>query len=396
MNSPSLEKGSTRTPKEVTILPSTGERYLPGMGGRIAAEHLARYAFASQFVNDKKVLDIASGEGYGSAILAQAASAVAGVDIAEDAVLFARHKYEAIENVEFRLGDVSSLEFENENFDVITCFETIEHVADPLAAIVELKRVLHKQGLLVVSTPNRENYSARYDYDNPYHKKELEFEEFRDALSNSFKVVKFFGQFSGAASNIVEIDNNGFYNIPESNTDVTHVDVPKWTGNASCGSTDPLYFVAICSDAAWPIEPTPTEFFDPADWRTIEDEFLMREIRSSPSVNAGVVDQLVTQLNIVNTLRSELKLANLKLSQVQSVPRNIHLEEVNVLRAAFGSLKEEYKRLDREFNDITQKLYSIETSTTWRMTSTLRRVVAKNPITRKAARLISSIFVKKK
>lgn len=172
--------------------------------------------------------------------------------------------------------------------------------------------------------------------------------------------------------------------------------MPKWTGNASSGSTDPLYFVAICSDAAWPIEPTPTEFFDPSDWRTIEDEFLMREIRSSPSVNAGVVDQLVTQLNIVNTLRSELKLANLKLSQVQSVPRNIHLEEVNVLRAAFGSLKEEYKRLDREFNDITQKLYSIETSTTWRMTSTLRRVVAKNPIARKAARLISSIFVKKK
>ena len=64
----------------------TGERFVPQCQGEIAAEHYHRYFFASGFVAGKRVLDIASGEGYGTHILAQSAAHVTGVDISPEAV----------------------------------------------------------------------------------------------------------------------------------------------------------------------------------------------------------------------------------------------------------------------------------------------------------------------
>ena len=70
-------------------LPWTEERYLPNVHGSIELEHFHRYLFARQLSLGKRVLDIASGEGYGSALLAQSAANVVGVDIAAEAVAHA-------------------------------------------------------------------------------------------------------------------------------------------------------------------------------------------------------------------------------------------------------------------------------------------------------------------
>jgi len=67
--------------KSDPILEWTGERYVPQMRGTIALEHLHRYAFASEYVQGLDVLDIASGEGYGSEMLSRTARHVYGVDI---------------------------------------------------------------------------------------------------------------------------------------------------------------------------------------------------------------------------------------------------------------------------------------------------------------------------
>ena len=89
-------------------LPWTGERYLTEIHGSIELEHLHRYLFARQFSLGKRVLDIASGEGYGSALLAQSAANVIGVDIAAEAVAHAKVKYQA-DNLEFKIGSVLRL-----------------------------------------------------------------------------------------------------------------------------------------------------------------------------------------------------------------------------------------------------------------------------------------------
>src|SRR5215831_2145342 len=88
----------------LSMLEWTGERYVPWMeGAEIGYEHLHRYAFATQFVRNKRVLDLASGEGYGSNLLAKTAKQVVGIDIDEQSVRHAKNKYIRT-NLDFRIG----------------------------------------------------------------------------------------------------------------------------------------------------------------------------------------------------------------------------------------------------------------------------------------------------
>ena len=88
------------------MLEWTDERYLPFVdtkisGAEIHYEHLHRYAFAAQFVKGKKVLDLASGEGYGSYMLSKEAELVIGIEIDERTVKHASSKYIS-DNLEFK------------------------------------------------------------------------------------------------------------------------------------------------------------------------------------------------------------------------------------------------------------------------------------------------------
>src|SRR5689334_20789642 len=74
------EEGSFKEPSfynsPMNDLPFTGERFIPGTRGEIWIEHWHRYHFASRWVAGKRVLDIACGEGYGTALLARRAAQV--------------------------------------------------------------------------------------------------------------------------------------------------------------------------------------------------------------------------------------------------------------------------------------------------------------------------------
>ena len=67
----------------------TGERFIPTEEGRVRLEHYHRYAQIQEMVVGKNVLDVACGEGYGSAIIASVATSVIGVDISIDAITHA-------------------------------------------------------------------------------------------------------------------------------------------------------------------------------------------------------------------------------------------------------------------------------------------------------------------
>src|SRR5213594_386797 len=102
MGSPAL----SRRTAGLTMLEWTGERYVPWMeGAEIGYEHLHRYAFATQFVRNKRVLDLASGEGYGSHLLAKTAKQVVGIDIDEQAVRHAANNY-IKPNLEYKAGSI--------------------------------------------------------------------------------------------------------------------------------------------------------------------------------------------------------------------------------------------------------------------------------------------------
>ena len=176
-----------------TTLPWTGERYLPEISGSIAIEHIHRYALASQFAKNKKVLDIASGEGYGSKILAKYAHSVVGVDISIDAVLHAKNNY-ACGNLSFIAGTCAEIPLKSASVDLIVSFETIEHHDQHEAMLNEFSRILHSGGLLIISSPDKHVYSDVPGYRNPFHVKELYRNEFVKLVSAHFKHVQVYGQ----------------------------------------------------------------------------------------------------------------------------------------------------------------------------------------------------------
>ena len=145
-----------------TELEFTGERFVPGIAGEIAHEHWHRYAFARRYVAGKRVLDVACGEGYGSALLAGVASSVTGIDIDAGAVAHARQSYAALANVSFSEGSAASLPLPDACVDAVVSFETIEHLprSDQPRMLAENARVLAADGVLLLSAPNPAEYSA--------------------------------------------------------------------------------------------------------------------------------------------------------------------------------------------------------------------------------------------
>ena len=185
------------------MLEWTGERYVPWFdGAEIGYEHLHRYAFATQFVRNKSVLDLACGEGYGSNLLAGTAKHVVGIDLDEQTVKHAKNKY-IRSNLDFRIGSITEIPINGQRvFDVIVCFEALEHVDDHDRLLSEAKRLLAPGGLFFVSTPNKTLYTDEPHFNNPYHVHELYFDEFKAELDRYFKQVKILGQRIYCNSNI--------------------------------------------------------------------------------------------------------------------------------------------------------------------------------------------------
>src|SRR5690349_3436207 len=89
---------------ESVDLKFTGERFVPLqdlLHDEIGVEHLHRYHATVDLVRDKTVLDIASGEGFGAAILAASAKKIYGIDIDEASIKHARNTYGHLNNIEF-------------------------------------------------------------------------------------------------------------------------------------------------------------------------------------------------------------------------------------------------------------------------------------------------------
>ena len=170
-------------------LPWTGERFIPSLGGQIRHEHLHRYALCLEIVRDRDVLDIACGEGYGSAILAKTARSVVGVDIAEQAVDHARRAYGDLRGLRFAAGRADAIPLPDASVDVVVSFETIEHHDRHEEMLAEIHRVLRPGGRLVISSPDRPVYSASATERNEYHVKELDRAEFEALLRRYFRHV---------------------------------------------------------------------------------------------------------------------------------------------------------------------------------------------------------------
>lgn len=182
----------------------TGERLETHIQTRDTVDHLHRYAIALNYVEGKTVLDIASGEGYGSNLLCKSAKFVYGVDIDEMTVREAQQKYQA-ENLEYRVGSTDAIPLESGTVDVVISFETIEHHDKHEEMLLEIKRILKPDGVLIISTPDKYFYSDKRNFKNKFHIKELYKNEFVELISSYFKENQVLNQiFSHGNSMIID------------------------------------------------------------------------------------------------------------------------------------------------------------------------------------------------
>ena len=213
----------------------TGERlvtHVTYLHGTI--EHLHRYAIAADLCANKEVLDIASGEGYGTNLISYRAKKVTGVDISEESIQHAKKKYNK-QNIEFLVGAASTIPLDDSSVDVVVSFETIEHHDQHYKMMLEIKRVLRTNGILIISSPEKSIYKDR-DPNNPFHIKELTLQEFDNLVNEHFTYSKLYtqryvtgsvitnndpedcGKFSFYDGNFYEINNHlkpdFFYNKP--------------------------------------------------------------------------------------------------------------------------------------------------------------------------------------
>ena len=156
-------------------------------------EHWHRYHWIAPLINNKIVADLACGEGYGSALLGHQAKQVWAFDIDQKTIEQARDKYQHLDNVKFKAADVLKTPMKNSSMDAVISFETLEHLSSHSELLNEFKRVLKENGLVVISTPDKEVYSATGDH-NEFHVKELTAKEFQQLICEHFDHALFFGQ----------------------------------------------------------------------------------------------------------------------------------------------------------------------------------------------------------
>jgi ubiquinone/menaquinone biosynthesis C-methylase UbiE len=188
-------------------LDNNGERLITSWNNKTMVEHLHRYFIANNFVKGKVVLDIASGEGYGSNLLSKKAQYVYGVDISFEAIQHSREKYQQ-DNLKFLTGSTINIPLENNSMDVIVSFETIEHHDEHEEMMQECLRVLKNDGILIISTPDKKFYSDIPHYSNPHHKKELYKHEFLQLVSKYFKHCTLYNQGITKGSFLYADDGN--------------------------------------------------------------------------------------------------------------------------------------------------------------------------------------------
>lgn len=221
----------------------TGERWETDVQNETALEHLHRYAMAMELTAGKDVLDIACGEGYGSRLMAANARTVTGVDIDTATIAAASQKYKASQ-LRFITGEATRIPLPDQSVDVVVSFETLEHLGDHDVFLGELKRVMRPAALLIISTPDKDQYTLKSGYTNPFHIKELNRPDFEALLGKYFKQVKIFIQETCHSSVISSPGVNQFN---------------RYTGNheqiIKNATPEALYLVALVSDTELPAIP---------------------------------------------------------------------------------------------------------------------------------------------
>jgi SAM-dependent methyltransferase len=272
----------------MSALEFTGERFIPGTQGEIWIEHWHRYHFASRWAAGKRVLDVACGAGYGTALLARTAASAAGADISAEAVDYAKSAYPGQANLEFACAPCTQLPFADASFDVAISFETVEHITEQEAFLAELARVVKPGGLLLLSCPNKREYSDKRSFKNAFHVKELYRDELAKLVGAHFPEMAWYGQRPSFFS-LIAPEGEG-----PSRGEVFEVEEAH-PAEAARKLAEPLYFLVVASRdraALVALEPAVSVFSDRDEWVHRDYEKVMKNLEITVARGEALEDQV--------------------------------------------------------------------------------------------------------
>jgi glycosyltransferase involved in cell wall biosynthesis/SAM-dependent methyltransferase len=378
-------------------LPSgwTGERYIPEIGGNIRLEHLHRYLIARELASGKKVLDIACGEGYGAAILATTAARVIGVDISKEAIAGASGRY-IRDNLEFIIGRCEAIPLPDTSVDLVVSFETIEHIEQHDTMMREVARVLRPDGVLIISSPDRDRYSGALGNRNIFHLKELDRPEFETLLKSFFPYVAIAGQRIVGGSVVGPTEGGQatrFVSFRSAGPDEA----------AAVGLSEPVYLLALAS--LTPLPPLPVGLLDggPFAWMADLDRLLVkvqgqcvldiaRRLGQPVSIDSEATDDAVRaeftrQVERLSELVREAHALRGVVAETEEFRARdrAHRSELESLRATSGAL-------EAQLESVREQLRIYEKSRSWRITAPLRhlRRLTSRMVTGSSARRVLS------
>lgn len=156
---------------------------------------LTPYVFAYPLAVGKPVLDVGCSSGYGTWLLVnKGAERIVALDL-DAAKARQAFKFGApSQNLSVLVMDAQNLGFKDQHFEIATYFEIIEHVPRPDKLLAEIRRVLRKDGLLILTTPNRAvRLRPLQRPRNPDHLREYSLKALQRQLENQFPTFEVLG-----------------------------------------------------------------------------------------------------------------------------------------------------------------------------------------------------------
>lgn len=319
---------------------------MPEVDGDWTLEHTHRYLLACEYSWNKTVLDIACGDGYGTRMLADTAIKVLGVDISLDTLSRAAIKYPH-PRISFLQGNITAIPLASNSVDLVTSFETIEHLEQHDVMLTEICRVLRPDGMLIISSPDKHEYSDLTGYKNLYHVKELYKDEFEHLLQRYFPHTHILGQRVVFGSVMGAEDEGAFFSWN------------KGQHARSVGLSQAEYIIALAGKTSLP------RSFSSIVKAPLENSNRVNELKK---LHDG---SLEAAYNYIHELESNLE-SNLSTINELKTERDSLEFDVNWLKQWKERAHTHMDELNAQIESQRLKIHHMHLSRSWRITAPLR------------------------
>lgn len=285
------------------------------------------------------------------------------MDVDQASVAHASRSYRR-PNLTFGLGDARRIDVPDASVDLLTSFETIEHFFEQEAFYAEARRVLRPDGILLISTPDRDVYSPDGSTANRFHVRELTRAEFEAGIRAHFPNVQMLLQRPMVGSLMVGEDQQAGA--------ITYEQRGPDAFEANAGLARALYLVAAAS--AGPIRlPAVTAYIETS-------QLALREARAAHALARADAEKARAEIQRDDTA-ARLRQAENQLQQVGTqlrearATRDDAVRRIGDLEMVQKEMLAERKRGTKALRDAEWRIHQLEASSSWKLTAPLRYVI---------------------